>query len=907
MPLRLFSDFSFLMFLLLSTEQATAQRAGSLPDVDVDAVVEVDESGAPRFVRGEMHIRGWSQGDGGCLYLPYEDADNAEERGTKRRFEDLSAKSAPETFVNGSLSVQIAAPGQLVFDEPAQVARLKAALGTGGDVGVSFRAEVPRLASSDPDDWFYDGFLPKLMARCLAPGLDPAYYRNAVAAHYRGTLKLPDGWDYVGPGVRQPDGLIRFEVTGRTLAFALGRKLLRRDIVVDGVPVEIVHRSAGFDGVAETVEHVLPVLIKMLGPYPYDSLKIMETTELQKHGLPGLIAINKPAQAAFSSVQKDWLNWRHWILTVQLARQWYGGAVAPASPDDEWLISGIVEFAALTALSSDERHYNLFAARRDGTRFLSFDYLQFAEVSAAMLETRAPFAVLTTDELVSRDPLRRQHPLLFERQAFAMRQLMSLTGEEPFYGFLRGLTAAHRDGVLSPKEFFHQVGALPSPFSPGRRAELQQLLRRWWTEEGWPDFTLKDTEAKDMGNGHYQVTVRAEQQGTVDFPPMFSVEDGNGQVTYVRAKSTKVDNLWIATVETAYYPERVVVDPKHEAFDGDRFDNDSDGAGVRFFPGSTNTLSDSDYTLGWLPYAFRRPGEPFSLGVQAALLRYVKSALSIQIESSPSEKDIAYRLRQSYQLPSVAMTTSLSLKQTYDHDREAEAIVTRMPIIDAAVRVGASLHLRHKDRVGDQESRHGTVGFGLDFKPAARSRACGYRLSAEIEHAPESLAHGFSYERVKGALAGDCNLSTRINLGTRIFAGSLYRDGTPPEQALFKVTDLQEARLRLDIRGLARVRKISTISTDLLLPFYVPIPSDAMILARQMRWRLFYDFGRSYDKERLDYRSYGLGFLLPFGGDLAGAGSLAFTRISILAIMESRVNQDVEKKPSVVFDVTGEL
>jgi hypothetical protein len=73
-----------------------------------------------------------------------------------------------------------------------------------------------------------------------------------------------------------------------------------------------------------------------------------------------------------------------------------------------------------------------------------------------------------------------------------------------------------------------------------------------------------------------------------------------------------------------------------------------------------------------------------------------------------------------------------------------------------------------------------------------------------------------------------------------------------------------------------------------------------------MRWRVYYDLGVA-GREHFSYRSAGFGFLLPFGGDLSGAGSLALTRLSILVIAFNDVGGVKERKPMVTIDLTGDL
>ncbi len=898
-------------WLGIDAKAALADPEATMPEVRLDAeLVSGLGAEAPRRVQGTLRIKNWGPEGGRCLYLPYEDADYGEDRGTNRRFEMFSGTTAKVVFEGGSLGVVASAPVKTGLTKTPSIVRLQVPSGwsAADEIVLRFDAQVPRLPSSDEEHWFYDGFLPQLQGSCQPEGLDPAYYRTSLTAHVVGKVRVPTGWEYVGPGAIDVEGSVDVDIKARTYAFALGKHYLHRKFNVADTQVDVAYHSAGFDEIADTVARTVPIFSSMFGPYPYKSLAIVETTEVQRHGLPGIIAINRPAQAAFSHVQRDWLNWQHWIVALQIARQWFGGAIIAPTPDDDWLVTGMVEFATLEALSHHPTRFNLFNADSGGFRLLSFDYLQISEISAATLRRFAPFATLTDASFVTRDQAQQQHPFLFSKQAFALRQLKSFAGEPAFFGFLRSLTAHYLNGTLSPKEFHTFLSRLPSPFSPQLRRDLGTFLARWWTSEGWPDFALDDLRTESLPEGRWLSQVAVSQEGAVDFPPMVGVEDESHRVHYTRAEAGKTPDAahWLANIVTPYKPMKAVVDPGHEAFDSNRFNNSSSGAGLQFFPGSAETLRDDAYTVVWLPYAFRRPGEPFSIGLQGALFRYIQGGAYAKVEVAPADKLGSVQIKQNFQYPSVAMSSEFLFDQNYDNDRLAEVAVQRSPLFAGNPQISLAVKGRHRERTGEPLSSHETVALSTSMKPRGRSRYCGYSLSAEIEHAPEALAHGFWYERKLGVVAGDCNLTARTNLAIRVFSGALYGQGEVPDAVLFKPTDLQEARLRMDQRGLARDKKLTVVGTDLMLPFYIPLPGDTMILARQMRWRLFYDYGRAYD-ERIDYRSAGWGFLLPFGGDLAGAGSLALTRLTVLAIAYTKVDGEVSRHPSIVFDVTGEL
>jgi hypothetical protein len=142
------------------------------PEVRVEAQVVTElEDQAPRRIQGSLTIKHWRSDGGRCLYLPYQDTEYGEDRGTNRRFEVFGGRSAKIAFAGGFLTLRATAPVTLV---PHPTPAMVEVQGTGDEIVLSFEARVPRLPSSNPDDWFYDGFLPQLMPRCLEDGLDPA-------------------------------------------------------------------------------------------------------------------------------------------------------------------------------------------------------------------------------------------------------------------------------------------------------------------------------------------------------------------------------------------------------------------------------------------------------------------------------------------------------------------------------------------------------------------------------------------------------------------------------------------------------------------------------------------------------------------------------------------------------------
>lgn len=904
---------TFLTFLLvfwasssLAQSQILPRSDAQLPEVIVDAEVVTDDTGSPTRIRGEVQIIPLGVGRDVCLYVPYNDPDYGDDRGTARRLEQFQGKTPKAVFEGGESRLEVLSDHSQTKTGPVPfIDRFEGR----GPIRLKFDSTVPRLPKSPTDEWFYDGFYPVLARGCASEEYNRLYHRLAAPARHTLRLRLPYGWTFAGPGAVAPDGRIIAEATGRTLAFALLRNVMTEKRRVGPLQITIHKRSETFDAILPTVESSLAHLSRMFGQFPQHSLTIVETQELQRHALPGLIAVNQPRQTVFNTAQRDWLNWQHWMLASQLAMQYYGGFVTVESPDDEWLIQGIVEYATIEILRNLPGRFNLFNTTDAGYRWLSFDYLQISEISLATLAKYAPFTKLTDNEYRSVRPAPEQPGLLFAKQTFAMRQISAFAGEQAFYGFLRNLTREYTFRTLSPADFAFYIRRLPSPFSSIVREQISTFLDRWWTAEGYPDFALAHFDKVELEDGKWIARVQAKQKGDIDFPPTIGIQDASGRNYYVRASKTETDDddTWRVEVITSYEPLTATIDPLHEAYDVDRFDNSSEWPGLFFFPGNAKTLSDSNYTVIWMPYPFRRPGEPMSFGLQTALFRYTSGSLFLRAEYAPADKLSSIQARHRYEMINSAMYGDLVFSQNYEKDRIADISVVRSPVFSGSPHVALISKVRHKERIGVNNTAHASGVIGFSLRPNQSGQACNYTFSGEIEHAPKSLAHDlFMYERKTGAFSFGCALNARTTANFRIFAGSLYKQGIVPPNALFRLNDLNEARIRLDLRGLERVSQITSLNSDLSLPFYIPLPDDSLILTRQMRFRLFYDYGHSYDLTR-DYKAAGVGLQLPFGGDLSGAGALSFTQLSLLVVGYSQAGSITSKKPGILFDLSGEL
>lgn len=887
----------FIGCLLLFAERTTASEIQAALTVDVSLNAEA----LPKNIKGTWKGDVSSLGKVVCFYLPYNDSAFSKHPDAARRYDITQQHFSVPGASDGHTTVSKTSGGKVVQINPYLISvSLDSA---GGPLELSFESQVPRLAQADDNDWYFDGFYPLMLSQCPSEPNRSDYFQLEPKQSFQTTINYPSSWNLAAPGNRQKPG--SYFLRGREYVFGLGKNFKTTTLNVSGVEIEVNFRNPDFLQLLPTIQQAMLSHTYWFGPLPLKRLVILETSDLQRSGQPGIIAFNRPKQSLFKSLEAQWLNWRHWVMANMLATQWYGAFIGTANPDDSWLLVGAADFATLEALESLSVRSNFFNSYESGQQLLVFTYPQMQSLSAAMLRRSVPLATLT-DESFTSHPYVDQNPLLFVRHALALRQMMAISGETAFATYFKQLTQKNIGGNITPKSIRSSLSEPTAPFSAEHKTLLTKNLTDWWSSEGWPDIELSKFSSAAKANGKWTAHVEVIQSGELQMPVLICVTDTENNYYFTRVEHPGADGRWIAEIETDFKPVKVEIDPNREIFDAERFNNSSDRTQIKFFPGNAKTLEDDAYTLFWLPYPFRRPGEAVSIGIMASVFRYLNSSLLLRLEGSPSDKKAGFLARKEFHFPGNALNGSLMASQNYEGYRLMEASIDRSPVWRYAAPLSIGVRARHRQIVGQKESPHVTGAAALEVGTGNFIQPCRLTLAAEQEHAPKQLASSkHSYSRSTGTVSGECQSSGGVALFSRAFAGQLLGE-SPPDLAFFLPQDLKEARIRMDLKGIAGVDKIYSSSNDLFLPFVIPFPGDTLILSRRIKFRTFYDFGRSIN-DATEYRAGGLGIDLPFGGDLAAVGSFSLTRLSLLSVLYSKAGDEVSRRPRILFDLTGEL
>ena len=892
-----FAAFFFILSYLMCNPSAWAV----MPSVSITATIEsLQKDKLPTTVSGTMTIDANQDGSDLCIYLPYNDPLATSYFAIQNHLKVLNpSRENSDPKVKSKTTIINAQSDESLKEIRPYLWRIR-----GGIIAshqVSFVSKLDE--ESGRDDIIFDGFHPILLEKCPLSDEPSSSFLNAFQI-IRGKFNYPPDWQPLDP-LAFKRGETRV-IHAQKWVIGLTRNYIIRTIYVNDLPVEIRYKSNDFLNLLPTIQNTLYSHVSWAGPFPFPGLIVIESSHLGSSDLPGIVTLNRPRQKVFETLQTTILNWDHWTTVMLLANQWYGTAIKMAGKDDDWFLRGTTDFLTLQALQNHLIRDNLFNLYDGGINFFSMNYLDTQEMTAAVMAKQSSSVALTDQNLLTLQKSSDQHPLIYIKHSIMLRYMQKISQDGSFKRFMQSFTQKNLFTNITPAQFASQLGRTPSPFPTVKRNILSETLLQWWTAERWPDLTLTEFNASRLADGRWMANIEISNNNVEygNITTQIQVEDfqGNQYLTTVSTDQSKAKLL--ASVITTYEPKKSVIDPYHWIFDANRYDNKSDRTKIRFFPGSTKSLADDAYTIVWLPYLLRRPGEKASIGIYSGIYRYIENTSTIRIEGEPETNRTGGIISTSTRIPNTSMQIDLNLNQSFNGYRitEASSGTTRHFFWGSAAHLKGSL--RERRIAGLPKTVHGTgaIGAGLDLMSNHNMTAT---LAGEYEKSAIKTDL-YDYLRQKASIDLLARYKTKAVLSSRLFWGKIRSTKTVPNNVLFDPENLQEAHLRLDSEKTPLLRSIEAVSNNLLIPFQAAMPSDLLILNKQLQWLLFYDFGRS-NSPQTTLQAAGTGVILPLGGDLTGAGTLAFTRLSFQGVLFSKIGSVKNTSPRLLFDFTGEL
>ncbi|MBM3953426.1 MAG: hypothetical protein FJ309_02190 [Planctomycetes bacterium] len=398
------------------------------------------------------------------------------------------------------------------------------------------------------------------------PGFGPAWSTTVRLA-----IEGPESWVLNGCGVEESrvsigDGRQRvvwstehpvrfFNIVGGPLEAAAGR---RATIYYD-----------------KRTPHNVPTMVRALdaardrysawfAEYPWTNLRVTEFPGLAGYaqGFPGNISFSEEIGYLAKPLGKDeptadaadTLDAAFYIVAHEAGHQWWGNIVTPGKgPGGNIISEGLAEFSACMLL-----HHELSPAQAKVLR---------RRWEKQYVEGRQPDNERAINRIDGSRP--GDQVVTYQRAGWAFWMLRTLMGEEAMLAGLRDFIATWRAGVETPEGLdFPLIEDLLESLRPHApdAAAFDAFVGGWILGKGLPDLEVRDEKVEERAEG-YRVTGTLANIGTGRADVLVRVEGKKpDDKTAARPAADMVvavsaDAPGAFSIDTAFAPERIVVDP----------------------------------------------------------------------------------------------------------------------------------------------------------------------------------------------------------------------------------------------------------------------------------------------------------------------------------------------------------
>lgn len=822
-----------------------------------------------------------------CFYLPFNDPDYEWDPG--RGFLPNVETIQNVERLPGKIQVK-AARGYV----PLEAHLIKVPV-TNGQVELFFNSELPRWPERRPPYRFYQDFYPIPLRQCPLPSTSAYDYSEDKDSTWNIEIRRASFDQVLTPAeltATPAAGVEQFTFASGRFSFVIGRNLQTETIQRQHLTIVVLKQSAYMNTFVPLIEPLMVAHERYLLDFPLSRLLIVETEDLMKSRVPGVITMNRPRQTETMGNALHWIHWGEWQLAYYLAEQWIGVAVGSSQARDYWLCRGLADFVAYQSLKTIPEIWNFFAPLDDGDPWLELNFAQADELMAYLLTYSRQRVRLTNQDLMTADDMHLQHGLSYVRHTLALRYLNWFLGEEPLRDLINDLVANELPGDITPKLFWQYVADVNESGA--------QYLRQWWTSNDWPDFTLDHVTKTESST-----LVYVGQASGLALPINVELTDKEGKKW--RAIAEPIGETWIARFPVMSGIERIEIHPEREVFDWNRFNNRSDGTRIQFFPGNAQSFIDDGYTVLWAPFFAKLPGEDFKWLLGTQVFHYLHSSATAVVSYTPHTARMGFRLLYLADFPQFDAYTVSNAQQDFalssERERLLEIGVYRQPVLFTNPRLELGIRARWRELMDRPREQHSTLTLRANLA-SLKERSCQYEIQADTEATvPEN--RNIAYRKHLVRSGGSCGMGSYAAAG-RMFVGWIERQGAIPDNVAFRPQDTDGARMRMDAPRLPASDQIASLGLEVLGPARLPVSSYLFAMPRESRWKVFYDYAQTLDLNGY-YADAGVGMHLPFGGDAVGKSSMTFMRLTVLAVLFKRVNDEIEKKPGLMVDFLGNL
>ncbi len=273
--------------------------------------------------------------------------------------------------------------------------------------------------------------------------------------------------------------------------------------------------------------NIAAFLTDTFGTPPLNTLNLVElpADALPSFSSPGLIVLS--SSSIGGAVNDN-------LLVDEIAQQWFGIMLSPATLDDAWLQYGAARFAESLYVQKTEGN----AAWKELVTELEVGALSYPNTALSDSSRLYVFSPQFQD-------------LNYDKGALLFHMLRWQLGDQPFNNALRALVNTYAWKPVSTAQFEQAIAK-----STG--TDLRSFFSQWYTGTAVPKFTNQYTVYR-LGAGGYRVTGTIQQSlDLFNMPVEVSVFTDGATVTRTVPVSGANSSF---SIDTAGRPEKVVVDP----------------------------------------------------------------------------------------------------------------------------------------------------------------------------------------------------------------------------------------------------------------------------------------------------------------------------------------------------------
>ncbi|MBZ5637616.1 MAG: hypothetical protein LAO51_02545 [Acidobacteriia bacterium] len=277
----------------------------------------------------------------------------------------------------------------------------------------------------------------------------------------------------------------------------------------DGLTIRLHSYAMANKYVVEVLPGLARELIRYyrdhLGPYPFDELDVVEVPEYWFGMAPsGMILL--PTQAY--KPRQDWLaayltRGAPRVVAHEIAHQWFGHKLVPASLEENWLSESFAEYLAGLAMGAGET---------DERRVVGFKTM-FAEWRMYTARDCPDLPLKAANSMGGPDGDRDRWCLLYNRGPLVLHMLRTMVGEEKFFAILRRYLEKANFGPATTED-------LKAVASEVLKVDLGWFFDEWYGEGGIPTIHVEQKVEPGAGGG-FVFSGRLEQPEGPAFKRIF--------------------------------------------------------------------------------------------------------------------------------------------------------------------------------------------------------------------------------------------------------------------------------------------------------------------------------------------------------------------------------------------------